>query len=426
MKSKWKPLIVLLLAVFFVALWQIKEIGTDRDSSSENNTENKDNTQVADNDKDNENKDVSDVKLKEGTKVTLVATGDNFMHDSVIESGKQSDGTYNYDYIFEGIKRYLDEADISVVNQASVIGGNELGVSGYPDFNAPEEICDAIAKAGFDVVLMASNRVNSMGTDAISNCIDIWKERASNIKVLGIKKDETDSDYAIVEVNGIRIAMLNYTYGLNAGIASDKAYMVNYLGAYNEATGEISQSILSSKVINQIKTADEAADFVIVFPCWGSEYEYVPNDIQKNFAKQMVEAGADLIIGTHPHYLESVEWVGADNGNEGLCYYSLGNLISSQNYTGAMLGGLAKVTLVVKDGKVTIDDEATGLVPVVTQYTYGGTGELADMVGVIPYSEYTEELAGEHGITERGGVNFTISELQYILNTFIDKKYILE
>ena len=109
-----------------------------------------------------------------------------------------------------------------------------------------------------------------------------------------------------------------------------------------------------------------------------------------------------------------------------MCYYSLGNLISSQNYTGAMLGGLAKVTLAIRDGQVVIDEEKTGLVPIVTQYTYSGTGDLADMVGVIPYSQYTDELAAEHGISERGGVNFKKSELQYILDTFIDKKYIME
>lgn len=419
MKSKWKALIVLILAVLMVAIWEIREINISGENDKVSDI---DNTQLSD----KENNKTDEAVKKEGTKLTLIATGDNFMHDSVIESGKQPDGTYNYDYIFKGIKKYLDEADIAVINQASVIGGNELGVAGYPDFNAPEEICDAIKNAGFDVVLMASNRVNSMGTGAIASCIDIWKERAEDIKVLGIKKEEADSDYAIIEVKGIKIAMLNYTYGLNTGISADKMYMVNTLGACNEVTGEVSQTILSSKVLNQIKTADEAVDFVIVFPCWGNEYEYVPSDIQTRFAEQMIEAGADLIIGTHPHYLEKVEQITADNGNMGLCYYSLGNLISSQNYTGSMLGGLAKVTLAVENGRVVIDEDNTGLIPVVTHYTYSGVGDLADMKGVIPFSEYTKELAEEHGISERGGVDFSLSELQYILNTFIDEKYILD
>lgn len=423
MKSIKKPLIVLFIAIFMVVLWQIKEISTydekQPDSMSDNQDINNDN-QTGNNGGNSEDNPV----LKDGTEVTILATGDNFMHESVIESGRQPDGTYNYDYIFEGIKEYIDDADLAVINQASVIGGNTLGVSGYPTFNAPEEICDAVKKAGFDVTLMASNRVNSMGTDAIKNCIDIWKERADNINVLGIKKDKEDTDYTVITVNGVKIALLNYTYGVNTPLKPEELYMVNFLGAVNEATGEVSDTILSSKVIGQIENASQSADFVVVFPCWGSEYEYVSNDIQEQFAKQMVEAGADLIIGTHPHYLQSVEWIESENGNKGLCYYSLGNLISSQNYTGAMLGGLAKVTLTVQDGQVAISEEKTELIPVVTQYTYSGTGDLADMVGVIPYSEYTDEMAAAHGISERGGVDFKKSELQYILNTFIDEKYI--
>lgn len=423
MKSIKKALTVFIIAILIVVLWQVRQISISHVSSTEDMTGEAD-SESGSTGADDGN--AGDITLTEGMEVTIVATGDNFMHESVIESGKQEDGTYNYDYIFEGIKEYLDSADVAVINQASVIGGNKLGVSGYPTFNAPEEICGAIKKAGFDVVLMASNRVNSMGTDAIKSCIDIWNEEAENISVLGIKKEESDPDYKVITVNGVKIAMLNYTYGVNTNLNPDETYMVNFLGAVNEATGEVSDNILSSKVISQIETASQAADFVIVFPCWGSEYEYVANNIQEQFAKQMVEAGADLIIGTHPHYLQQIEWIEGENGNKGLCYYSLGNLISSQNYTGAMLGGLAKVTLAIRDGQVVIDEEKTGLVPIVTQYTYSGTGDLADMVGVIPYSQYTDELAAEHGISERGGVNFKKSELQYILDTFIDKKYIME
>ncbi len=435
MKSIKKTLIVCLIAVVLVIAWQIKEIR----NTGENPTNSQDggqsgqiaeqNTEQTTGDTgstDNQNNSGGEMVLTEGTKVTLLATGENFMHDSVIQSGKQADGTYNFDYIFAGIQQYLDSADIAVLNQACVIGGNEFGVSGYPDFNAPEEVCDAAKKAGFDVALMASNRVNSMGTDAMKNCIDIWKERAENISVLGIKKQQEDLDYTIITVNGVKIAMLNYTYGLNTNLLPGETYMVNFLGAVNDVTGEVSDTILSSNVLSQIQLADEAADFVVVFPCWGIEYEYVPSDIQEQFAKQMTEAGADLIIGTHSHYLQSVEWIQGDNGNKALCYYSLGNLISSQNYIGSMLGGLAKVTLTVKDGQVMIEEENTGLIPVVTQYTYSGTGDLADMVGVIPYSKYTDEMAAAHGISVRGGVDFKRSELQYILNTFIDKKFIME
>lgn len=416
---------IFILAVVLLLAWEVKNIYFNKTHVDETERE----TTIADKEETTTaNQDSNKSNLSDGTKVTLVATGDNFMHESVIESGKQADGTYNYDYIFKGISKYIDAADISILNQASVIGGNSLGISGYPTFNSPEEICDAVLKAKFNVVLMASNRVNSMGTEAIKNCINIWNQKASSIQVMGINKDKEDADnnIKIIETNGVKIAMLNYTYGLNTKLSTDDLYLVDFLCAVNESTGEISESILSSKVLNDIKIAKEKADFVVVFPCWGDEYEYVANDIQKKFADEMVEAGANLIIGTHPHYLQNVEWIESSNGNKGLCYYSLGNLISSQNYAGTMLGGLAKVNLVVENGEVKISNEGTGLVPIVTQYTYSGSGDLADMVGIIPYSEYTEELALAHGIKERGGVSFSMSELQFILNTFINKDLILE
>ncbi len=356
--------------------------------------------------------------------LTLLVLGENFMHDSVIASGKQPDGSYNYDYIFEGIKSYIDEADLAIINQGSVIGGDSLGVSGYPSFNAPEEICSAIQKAGIEVTLMANSRINSMGTDAISNCLSIWNEKAPSVKVAGINASkEAAEDILVVESNGIRVAILNYTYNVNEALPLEKSYMVNFLSIVNESTGAVLENQLSSKVLDDISRAKKVSDFVVVFPYWGEEYSYEISSTQKDMAKQMTEAGANLIIGTHPHYLENVEWVESENGNKALCYYSLGNFISSQNYTGAMLGGLASVTLKVENGKVLIDEENTGLIPVVTHYTFDGS-EPAHLVGVIPYSEYTQELANGHGIKERGSVSFTKSELQYILNTYIDNKFL--
>lgn len=425
LKAWKKSFVILGMAIILVVLWQAGEIIRTGDTDDSGAADGQTGTQT---NGEEQPDDIENGKgtFAEGAGLTIVATGDNFMHDSVIQSGLQSDGSYNYDYIFEGIQKYLDEADICVLNQASVIGGNSLGVAGYPDFNAPEEICTAVEKAGFDAVLMASNRVNSMGSDAIRNCIDIWQEKAPDIKVLGIRKEEDDTDITVISVNGIKVALLNYTYGLNTAMSPEDIYMVSFLGAVNETDGSVSENILSAKVIADIERAEEQADFVVVFPCWGSEYEYKAGDIQRDFAGEMVEAGADLIIGTHPHYLQSVEWIESENGNRGLCYYSLGNLISSQNYAGAMLGGLARVRLTVKDGSLIIDESSTGLIPVVTQYTYCGEGELADMVGIVPYSQYTEELAAAHGISGRGGVSFTKSELQYILDTYIDRKFILE
>ncbi len=413
--------LVVLVAVCLLA-YEVKDIYKDAGKNiDEQGTSTKNESSTNENSDDEK---TDDKHIVDSDGLSLLVLGENFMHDSVIQSGKQSDGSYNYDYIFEGIKSYIDNSDLNIINQGSVIGGNSLGVSGYPSFNAPEEICTAMQKAGIDVALMANSRINSMGTAAIRNCLNIWSEKAPNVNIAGINDSkENAQDILVVEVNGIRVAILNYTYNVNEAISVEDLYMVDFLCTVNETTGAVIENQLSAKVIDDIKRAEKTSDFVIVCPYWGEEYSYEVSSLQKEMAKQMTEAGADLIIGTHPHYLEDVEWITSDNGNKSLCYYSLGNYISSQNYTGAMLGGLASVKLKVDNGVVVIDEVNTGLIPVVTQYTFDGS-EPANVVGVIPYSEYTEELANEHGIKERGSVSFSKSELQYILNTYIDSKFI--
>lgn len=395
-------------------------LGSEKTSKNTITVETEEVTKEIDTDIENNN------KIEDST-ITIVVTGENFMHDSVIESGKQSDGTYNYDYLFAQLKDIIENADISVLNQGSVIGGNELGVSGYPEFNAPEEVCDATKSAGFDVVLMANNRINTMGTDAIYNCLNIWDKKAENIAVLGINQNEAQYDsIKIIERNGIRFALLNYTYNISTPINDEnKYYMVDFLNQRDESTGNIIKDQIADKVLSDINKASEMADYVLVFPYWGIEYDYEKNDLQEKFAKEMIQAGADIIIGSHPHFLQNVEKLTSENGNTGLCYYSLGNYISSQNYDGAMLGGLAKITLNVTDGEITIDENSTGLIPVVTHYTYDGTSELADVKGVYLLKDYTPEMALEHGIIKRGGVEFSKGLLDYIVNQYIDEKYVL-
>ena len=361
--------------------------------------------------------------------ISLVAVGDNFAHESVIESGRQSDGTYNYDFLFEGIREQVMEADIAAIYQTMIIAGNDKGVSGYPLFNTPEEMMAAIEKAGFDIALMASNHTTDMGPAGIRSSIELWKKYAG-VKALGINESEADSvNIPIIEVKGKRIAVLNYTYGLNAPITDSlEQYMVNYLGTLNSATGEASQSTLSESVLSDIKRASDQADFVVVFPCWGDEYTFATGQTEKTWAKQMTEAGADLIIGAHTHYLGEIEKITADNGNTAMCYYSLGNFCSSFNNANTMVGGMAKVNIVFDGDNVYIDTETSGILPIVTHYTHSGNAddEMAKIVGVYPINKYTEEMAASHGIITRGNTEFSMDIINNIINTNIKEDYLLE
>lgn len=341
--------------------------------------------------------------------ITLMAVGDNLMHMGVINAGKCDDGTYNYDFLFEGISDYLKEADISIINQETILGGNELGFSGYPQFNSPSEVGDSIAAAGFNVVLHSSNHTADMGFAGLINCASFW-ESYPDILTVGIYKEPTpEPEIPLITIKDVTFAVLNYTYGPNMEIFPDDLDLyMNFLCNFDESTNRLDFTTINPRVLDDIKKAESLADIVIVCPHWGTEYTTKPSSYQKEWALQMTEAGADLIIGTHPHVIQPVDWIEAENGNRALCYYSLGNYASTQKKSICMLEAMAWVTFHVTKDSVTLSEENSGAIPLVCHYTSGPLR----MNSVYTLDEYTEDLALQHGIWSYGGVPIHLHELQ--------------
>lgn len=209
----------------------------------------------------------SDAQEQEKPKeLTLIMVGDILLHDRVEAAAKQEDDCYNYDALFANTKALIGEADLALVNQEVIIGGEEIGVGGYPAFNAPYEMADALVDAGFDVICHGTNHALDRGGAGIRNCIANWRENYPDMGVLGIHDSQESADNIyIVEKNGMRIAILNYTYGTN-GIAlpSDMPYAVDYLS--------------EDRVIADIERAETEADFTIVCPHWEQSiiWEQIP------------------------------------------------------------------------------------------------------------------------------------------------------
>ncbi len=310
--------------------------------------------------------------------VDIIMVGDMLMHTRVNESGLMADGTYNYDHIFAQVKDDIEAADIAIVNQETIIGGRELGLSGYPSFNSAFELADSIVDAGFDVVLHATNHALDKRKNGLLKCLEYWDTTYPEIGVLGIHDTKEDaSEIYVEEVEGIKIAILNYTYGTN-GIAlpSDMPYAVDM---WNDAA-----------IKADVEAAKQIADFVIVCPHWGTEYVFKETKNQTKKAQFLADLGVDLIIGTHPHVVEPVKWLKGKDGNDTLCYYSIGNFINatSGDHKGAaarMLGAMAKVTLTTDGEDVWI--EKYGVEPLVTHLVAG-----SGLITTYRLSEYTTEL----------------------------------
>ncbi len=322
-----------------------------------------------------------DAKEKSKEELSLIMVGDILLHDSVTESGRLPDGTYNYDHMFEKTRNLIQEADLALVNQEVILGGRELGLSGYPAFNGAYEVGDALYSAGFDIVLHATNHALDKGKKGILNCLNYWRSSHSDVAVLGIYDNQEDYERNcfIYEKDGIRVAVLNYTYGTNGiSLPSGMPYAVSLLK--------------EEKVKADLVRAEAEADFTIVCPHWGVEYTHAPSAEQKRWAEIMVENGADLIIGTHPHVIQPIEWIEGASGNKALVYYSLGNFINATSGSGAgttdrMVGGMARVTLGRNEnGQVEIQDY--GVEPLITHLRYG-----TQQITTYRLADYTEELA---------------------------------
>lgn len=390
------------------AILYIEHNENAKDVLAEKNTQlMEDNTEINDSETDVEGEtETVDVQKH---KIRLMMVGDNLMHLSIVNSGYLPDGRRDYSFMFEPIKDYLGLADIKITNQEIIFGGNNLGFSGYPKFNSPTELGDSIVEAGFNVVLHGTNHAADKGIEGILNCIDFW-EKYPEVVMTGIFRDvnEENQDIGILEVDGVTFAILNYTYSPN--LSTLPKWLQGHLGMlcdWNTKTGKIDFKTIHPDVLTDIQKAKQMADVVVVCPHWGNEYTFVPTVYQKKFAKEMTEAGADLILGTHPHVIQPVEWIEADNGNKSLCYYSLGNYVSTQYKPATMLEAMAWVVFEVDDESVRIVEEESGAIPMVYQYK-----ESHEFENIYFLDEYTKELSQKHGIIVHGEEGFSYDNLQ--------------
>lgn len=334
-------------------------------------------------------------ELKDSLKktATIMMVGDILLHMPIEDTCKQEDGSYDFSSLFANTKGIISSADLALVNQEVIIGGEELGISGYPCFNAPYPIADALADSGFDVVCHATNHALDKGSTGIINTLNYWHTFHPDIITLGIyDNEEASTGITVVNVNDINIAILNYTYGTN-GIPIPKSmpYCVETLD--------------EGRVIADLDLAETIADFTIVCPHWGTEYVLHHTSNQEYWSMLFMEHGADLVIGTHPHVIEDIEYY-EDGDKKMLCYYSIGNFVSWTSSSGKgvlnrVVGGIPDVTI-AKDyeGKVYI--ESYDIIPTVCHLEPVTNG-----VSVYPLALYTSELALQNKISKQDS-SFTL------------------
>lgn len=320
-------------------------------------------------------------------RISFLATGDNIIHENVFLDARSRAGEgedYNFIDMYDGIAEMIKSADIAFTNQETPICGDELGVSGYPNFNSPEAVGDTLIELGFDVVNIVSNHSLDKGAAGYRGSIEYWAEK--DIAVVGGYRNKAEyENICIVEKDGVSIAFISYTYGTNGMYLPTGSEL--YIPYIDEA-----------EVVRMTKKATELADLVFVVMHWGNEDEnsHIPSSSQRSLAAAITEAGADVILGGHPHVIQPMEWKTASDGSKTLVIYSLGNLLSTQYDNRNLVGGIATFDI-VKDraGNITIENPIYN--PTVTHYNKSRLG-----LQVYLMEDYTEELVSLHGTPNYG------------------------
>lgn len=248
--------------------------------------------------------------------ITLTATGDILMHNTQYWGAQQNDGTYNFDSFFTPVEHLIKAGDYSSTNFEAPMAEPELGYSSYPRFNSPDAIADTFKNSGFDLVVTANNHILDQGYKGAIRTLEVLK-RASLDTTGCFPSAEIQNSPLIKTIRGIKVGYIAYTYGVNGIPLPDSApYLVNILKP--------------DKIITDISSLRPQVDILVLILHWGEEYRQQPTNQQKDLAKKFLEAGADVILGSHPHVLEPMELMNI-NGKKKFIIYSMGNFISAQN-----------------------------------------------------------------------------------------------
>lgn len=257
----------------------------------------------------------------------MMSVGDMLIHMEIV-------GAANGDYsmLFQNMKSLFSQADIVTCNQETILT-DRIAPSGFPVFATPTAVGLAELDAGISLVTCASNHTLDQWTAGMEDEVSFWKQYPQ-MAAVGIRERKKPFSPVVLERNGIKLAFLSYTEPLNC------RFNLPFSQYFVETLRPNRKRIIAE----QIAIAKGAADAVVVLPHWGTEYLYAPTKTQRKWAQFLADAGADLIIGTHPHVLQPVETVDAADGRSVPVFYSLGNYVSAQKRPGTMLGGLADCT----------------------------------------------------------------------------------
>ena len=270
--------------------------------------------------------------------LSILIAGDFMQHGPQIKAALQSDSSYNYDECFARVIPVIEDADVAIGNLEVTLGGKPY--AGYPQFRAPDEYLQAIVDAGIDIILTANNHCLDSGKHGLERTIMMMD--SVGVPHVGTYLDSMDRaiNYPyLFEQNGIRVAILNFTYGTN-GLKVEKPNIVNMMD-----TLVIAGDLVKAQSMNP--------DIIIALPHWGIEYQTLPSKEQRKMANWLIDKGVDHVVGGHPHVAQPMELL---NDGQNFVAYSLGNVISNQSMPNTYGGYMVRLDFVKNDSLTMLSD----------------------------------------------------------------------
>jgi poly-gamma-glutamate synthesis protein (capsule biosynthesis protein) len=345
------------------------------------------------------------------TTLRVSATGDNLIHDGLYLQARSNAGGDGYDFtsLYENIAPFYQNFDINWINQETLIADESvIAPSSYPCFATPSAMGYQLYNMGFRVISMSNNHSYDKGAAGIAATLDFWRTMPDDVVTTGFYAGESDyTNIPLQTVNGVTIAYLAYTYGTN-GISLPVGSVANIITTDQEDVIE-----------QQITLARQLADIVVVGVHWGTENSHIIHESQRTLGQKIANWGADIIIGTHPHVIQSIEsFVDENTGKVVPVAYSLGNFVSTQTPADNLFGliltfDITKTTQ--PDGSSQSSVSNVRAVPMVMYYDANYKNASAYLLW-----DYTDELAATHGNSK-----MTRSYITQVLQTYIDEQYLV-
>ncbi len=344
-------------------------------------------------------------------RVRFSAVGDNLIHDGIyLQAAERAGGNgYDFSYIYDNVTDFFEPFDVNWINQETLVN-NVVAPSGYPTFSSPGALGKAAYDAGWSVFALSNNHTYDKGVTGLEATMDFWDSMPQDVLTPGLFTGDDEKDIQTHVVNDVSIAYLSFTEHTN-GLPTPEGAPAHII--YNSDTAVIQQYIEKAKTM---------ADVVVVGMHWGVENSHDVSTEQRELAASLANWGADLIIGTHPHVIQPIEWIEKENGEPVLVVYSLGNFISAQAQADNLIGMALTLDIVQNQDasgeKQPVTIENVKAYPTITHYD-ANYRNIHNYMAV----DYTEELAGRHGVRARYP-NFNRDYIFTVFNSYVDDEFI--